>query len=293
MGKALRSWLVVPADEPAKLEKVAALDADVVLLDLSGVAEDAKSQARQMAADYLTGRPSPAPGMPGSQRWVRINPMGSAHWREDLVAVMPAAPNGIVLPRATGPEQVAQLASEIYELEQTSPAEHNSVRIVPQLGDTAAGALSAPDVIREPHPRLAGLAWDADALMHSAGLRPFGKGARRWPATVNHVRAQVVLAARAAGLFALETGSHVTKDADVFRALASEARSAGFDAMMARHPAQIRPIADIFSPTEEERARARLILDAFERQPEAQVVSVDRFAADRSELARARTILGE
>ena len=293
MATPMRSWLVVPADEPAKLQKVPSLDADVVLLDLACVAESRKVEARTTAAEYLSTRPSPRDGIPGARRWVRINPIGSAHWREDLVAVMPGVPDGIVLPRAVGAEQIAQLASEIYELEQKSPAEHNSVRIVPQVGDTAAGALSAADMVREAHPRLAGLGWDAEALMLSAGLRPFGKGVRRWPSTVNHVRAHVVLAARSAGLFALDTGSSLIRDPDVFRALANEARSAGFDAMIAKHPAQIQPIAEVFAPTIEEREHARRVVEAFEQKPEALVVSVEGFNVDRDELERARAILAE
>ncbi len=293
MTAKMRSWLVVPADEPAKLEKVAGLDADVILLDLSCVAEGAKADARRSAAEFLSTRPAPPPGLPGARRWVRINPLGSAHWREDLVAVMPGVPDGIVLPRATGAADITQLAAEIYELEQKTPAELNSVRIVPQVGDTPAGALAINELASDPHPRVSGLSWDADALMASGGMRPFGKGVRRWPAPFAQVRNAVVLAARAGGLFALETASNVTSNADIFRNIATEARAAGFDAMVARHPAQVKPIGEIFAPTPEERERAATIVAAFDLQPEALVVSVDRHAADRGELARARALLAE
>ena len=291
MATRMRSWLLAPADEPAKLEKVAGLAADVVLLDLSSVDEGAKAAARAAAGDYLVRHPAPRSGLPGARRWVRINPLGTAHWREDLVAVMPGAPCGVVLPRATGAEQVAQLAAEIYELEQTSPAEFNSVRIVPQVGDTGAGVLAIPDLVREVHPRLAGLSWDADALLASAGMRSHPAGPRGWPAPLSHIRAQIVMAARAAGLFALETGSNIIRDAEAFRAVAEEARASGFDAMIARHPAQVEPIAKAFSPTRSEIERAEAIVAMFEAQPEAQVVSLDRHAVDRNELARARALL--
>lgn len=293
MTAQMRSWLVVPADQPDKLEKVVGLDADVILLDLSCVAESGKADARALAAEFLGSRPAPRDGLPGARRWVRINPLGTAHWREDLVALMPGVPAGIMLPRATGAADITQLAAEIYELEQKTPAELNSVRIVPQVGDTPAAALAIADLVRDLHPRLAGLSWDADAMLASGGMRPFGKGVRRWPAPLGHVRASVVLAARANGLFALETPSNVTRDADIFRAVATEARAAGFDAMIARHPAQVKPIEEIFAPTDEERSRAAAIIAAFELQPEVQVVTVDRFAADRIELARAHRIVGE
>ena len=292
MATQLRSWLVVPADEPAKLAKVAGLDADVIVLDLACAAPGAKAEARRAAAEYLGSRPAPSPGIPGMRRWVRINPLGSAHLREDLTALMPHAPDGFILPRATGAQQVATLASEIYELEQTSPAQHNSVRIVPQLGDVPAGIMNIGQLIENPHPRLAGIAWDAETLMTSAGMRPFGKAPHRWPAPVAHARAQIVLAARSAGLFAIDTPSSVTRDAELFRAIATESRAAGFDAMFARHPAQVAPIGRIFAPNAEERERASAIVAAFQAEPEAQVVSIDRRSADRAELARAKGILG-
>ena len=291
MGKAMRSWLLVPADEEGKLDKVAGLGADVVLLDLASVAESAKTGARAAAGAYLKAHPAPRDGLPGARRWVRINPIGSAHWREDLVATMQGVPDGIVLPRAEGAEQVALLASEIYEQEQASPAEFNSVRIVPQVGDTGSGALSIHELTRDVHPRVAGLSWDADALLAATGMRARAASPRGWPAPLSHVRAQIVLAARAAGLLALETGSNIIRDAEAFRAVADEARAAGFDAMIARHPAQVKPIGEAFAPVRAEIERAQAIVAAFEDQPEAQVVSVDRHCADRGELARAKALL--
>ena len=109
---AMRSWLFVPGDSESKLAKAPDLGADVLIADLEdAVAPQAKLYARQTAASWLEE------GRGSAGRWVRINALDTPYWREDLAAVVPAAPAGIMLPKAAGPEQLQTLAAELYELE--------------------------------------------------------------------------------------------------------------------------------------------------------------------------------
>src|SRR5690606_6799513 len=94
---AMRSWLFVPGDSDAKLEKVAGCGSDVVIVDLEdAVAPPAKPHARIMARSWLErqGRKAGGPA-----RWVRINPLDTQLWREDLAAVMPGRPDGVMVPK--------------------------------------------------------------------------------------------------------------------------------------------------------------------------------------------------
>lgn len=281
----LRSWLLVPADNEAKLAKTPAAGAGVVVLDLATVGESKKVVSRANAVQFLTKQArQPTAKMPFS-RWVRINPIGSPHWKEDLVAVMDCTPAGIVLPRAMGPQQVQMLAAEIYELEQKGTAAHNSVRIVPQIGDAPEAALVIPQFAQDPHPRILGLSWDAQALAVASHMATADNDA------IRAIRAQLLLTAKSRGLMAIESPSGLVKRADALEAAVQRARMNGFDAMMARHPAQVPVIEATFAPSEEELVAARAVVSAFELYPEALVVTVDGRSVDRIGLERAQRLL--
>ncbi len=115
---AVRSWLFVPGDSEKKLSKAAATGADVIILDLEdSVAHSNKAQARELTVAWLGAHRAQVTGGKRQGRWVRINALDSRMWRDDLLAVLPGAPDGIMLPKAMGPESVIQLAAELYELE--------------------------------------------------------------------------------------------------------------------------------------------------------------------------------
>ena len=113
---AMRSWLFVPGDSQPKLDKAPTCGADVVIVDLEdAVAPPAKPQARMTTRDWLE-RWALRPG--AFARWVRINALDTQLWREDLAAVMSGRPDGIVVPKAAGPEQLQALAGELSVQEQ-------------------------------------------------------------------------------------------------------------------------------------------------------------------------------
>lgn len=284
---ALRSWLIVPADNEAKLSKVPAAGADVVVLDLSSVEEAAKTTARGYAYQFLLRAEHQMGDRKRFARWVRINPIGSPHWKEDLDAAVAGKPDGIVLPRAMGSQQVQAVAAEIYELEQKAGAVHNSVRIVPQVGDAPEAALMMSQFLQDPHPRILGLGYDAHALASAMNLTGTDNDA------VRAVRAQLLLTAKSRGLMAIESPSGLVRQTEALAATVDRARRNGFDAMMARHPAQIPVIEAGFARSGEELAMAAAIVAAFERMPEAQVLTVEGRSVDRIGLERAQRLLAE
>src|SRR5688572_21171488 len=139
---AMRSWLFVPGDSEAKLQKVAGLGADVVIVDLEdAVAPAAKAAARGLAQSFLTTHGQQVLAGGGFSRWVRINPLDTPLWRDDLAAVMPGRPDGIMVPKAEGPEQLQALAAGLYELEQRHGLERGTTRILPLVSETPSAAL--------------------------------------------------------------------------------------------------------------------------------------------------------
>jgi citrate lyase subunit beta / citryl-CoA lyase len=282
----LRSWLLVPADSEAKLIKAPEVGADVVVLDLAeSVAPDAKPRARELAAAWLRRHGQQVTAERRFARWVRINPLDSRMSRDDLIAVLPGLPDGIMLPRASGPEAVQQLAAELYEIEQHSGVPTGSTRVLPIAGETAASALTIPAYVAASLPRLAGLTWGAETLAAAIGASR-ARNAEGWTEASRLVRTQALLAAHARGLIALEA-AHDGTDPKALKRAAEAARADGFTGMLANHPAQVAAINAAFSPSDAELAEAREIVAAFAGKSD----TLDRRTLDPARLKLAQRLL--
>ncbi len=282
----MRSWMFVPGDSDRKLAKAPDLGADVLIVDLEdAVAPQSKVYARQVAGAWLEEPPIAA------QRWVRINPLDGGLWREDLAAVMPAAPAGIMVPKAAGPEQLRILAAELYELEGRFGIPAGSTKILPLVSETPAAALGIAAYADAQIPRLAGLTWGAEDLSAAIGASRKRDEAGHWTDAFRMVRAMVVLAAHASGVLAIDTLHADFRDLDGLRRVASESRADGFAGMLAIHPSQVEVINAAFTPTDEEIAEARAIVAAFAAQPDMGALQLDGRMIDQPHLDQARKLL--
>ena len=286
---AMRSWLFVPGDSETKLGKAAGLGADVVIVDLEdAVAPPAKPQARLLAKAWLE-RHSGADAGPSC--WLRINALDTPLWREDLAVAMPGRPHGIVVPKAAGPEQLQALAGELATLEQRHGIAPGSTRIVPLVSETPAAALGIAAYATAAQPRLAGLTWGAEDLSAALGASRKRDAQGRWTDTFRFVRAQVLLAAHARGVMAIDTLHAEFRDLDGLARVAAEARADGFAGMLAIHPSQVPVINAAFTPTEAEIAQARAIVDAFSAHPGVGTLALDGRMLDQPHLEQARRLL--
>jgi citrate lyase subunit beta/citryl-CoA lyase len=233
-----RSWLLVPAGNEKKLLKAATAGADVVVLDLV-VAPDLKGIARANAEEWLDAYRQQVVEGARFERWVRIDSLETRYWREDLVAVMAGGPDGIILPQAAGPEAVQHVAAEIYELEQRHHLPSGSMKIVPQVADSARAATTIQAYVETSHPRLAGLAWSSAALSSALGATRSRDDRGQWSDACRLVRAQTLLSANARGIMALEMIDSAEDDA---AEAASAAHADGYSGLIAGHPAQIAAI---------------------------------------------------
>lgn len=257
-----RSWLLVPGDSEKKLAKAASTGADVIVVDLADfVAVERKAAARVLAREWLAVHRQQITGKGRMGRWVRINPLESRMWRDDLVAVMAGAPDGIVLPRACGPASIQQVAAELYELEQAHQLPNGSVRILPVAGETPAAALGIATYLDTSMPRLAGLTWGPQGLAASIGAQRCSDGRGGWTGAIAVVRAQALLTAHAAGLPAVETFHADWNDLKGLKAAVAAGRADGFTGMQAIHPAQVPVINAAFAPSEGELAGARTLVE--------------------------------
>lgn len=290
---AVRSWLFVPGDSEKKQAKALATGADVLILDLEdSVAPSNKASARGMVRSWLEAHRNQVTDGKRTGRWVRINALDSQQWRDDLLAVLPGAPDGIMLPKSAGPESVQQLAAELYELEGRSGVQAGSTKILPLVSETAAAAITIPAYASASLPRLTGLTWGAEDLSAAIGASRKRDGDGAWTDTFRFARTQTLLTAHARGVMAIDTLHADFADAKGLKRAAEAARADGFAGMLAIHPAQVPVINQAFTPSEEELAEARAIVDAFTANPAAGALQIDGRMIDRPHLVLAQRLLG-
>lgn len=267
-----RSWLLVPADSDKKLSVAASTGADVIVVDLErGVAADARMDARSKAANWLNAHRERAGERPQG-RWVRINAFDSHDWHEDLRAVMPCAPDGILLPRAAGPDMIRQVAAELYEMEQRCGVAPGVTRIVPIVGETPQAAMTIFSYVGEAPPRLAGLTWAIDGLGDAIGATRRRDAGGRLTETFRYLRSQTLLTAHGCDVMALDAPMPGHSDEALLTTAAQGSRADGFTGMLAFHPSQVRAINMAFADCTT-RAAARADEDEGVNQPPARLAA--------------------
>ncbi len=274
----------MPADSERKLEKAGTCGADALILDLEdSVAASARSKARNLAAEFLKQECD-------AKIWVRINPLDSVDALEDLQAVMPAAPQGIVLPKPRGAGDAKQLAKLLDALEQESELEAGQTLILPVATERPA-ALFRMDEYAESTVRLAGLTWGAEDLSTAVGASSNRDESGNWLPPYQLARSLCLFAAAAAGVPAVDTVYTDFKDADGLAEFAAAALRDGFEGMLAIHPEQVAIINKAFVPTPAETERAQRIVALFAANPEVGALGMDGEMIDRPHWLQAKRIL--
>lgn len=287
----LRSLLFIPGDSEKKIGKVASCGADAVIFDLEdAVAPENKAAARALVTDYLKATPR---GQRSLQYWVRVNPFDTGMTAEDLAAVMPGAPDGIMHPKIAGPDCVRRLSHYLDALEAAYGLDQGSTKIIPVATETAVAPFRLGDFATAGLERLAGLTWGAEDLATAVGAST-NKGADgNWAFPYQMVRAMTLLAAHAAGVEAIDTLHADFRDDAGLRAASQAARAEGFGGRLCIHPAQVEAVNQSFMPSTEEIAHARRVLDAFAANPGAGTVGLDGKMLDIPHKKQAETVLAQ
>ncbi|RUW70435.1 aldolase/citrate lyase family protein, partial [Mesorhizobium sp. M2A.F.Ca.ET.067.02.1.1] len=161
----MRSLLFVPGDSARKLEKGFEAGADVVIVDLEdSVAGANKVAARAVAAGFISNQRRRR----GPAVYVRVNDLSTGLTDSDLAALVPAKPDGIMLPKSNSGQDVQQLAAKLRVHEAESGLPDGAIRILPIITETASGVLAAASYAGA-STRLAGLTWGAEDLSAAIG----------------------------------------------------------------------------------------------------------------------------
>ncbi len=290
MVQKMRSWLFAPGDSEKKMGKAIASEADIALLDLEdSVAPENKPAARQMVAGMLQGAPDRA------RLWVRINPLDTPSAVRDLAAVVPAAPAGLFLPKAEGAHHITQLHHYLTVLEAAHSLPQGSTKIAALVTETAAAMFRTGEYAGNYHgkERLVAMSWGAEDLSSARGAREQRGADGEYAQTYEMARSLCLLGAVAADVAPIETVQPEFRDLEALEVRARTVRAAGFRGMLAIHPAQIAPINTAFTPSAEEIAHARAVVQAFADNPGAGTIAINGAMLDRPHLALAERLLGE
>lgn len=283
----MRSLLFVPGDDEKKLGKAAASGADVLLIDLEDAVAPARKQAaRDLVAAYLRDRA----GQPGPMLYVRVNALDSGQIEADLDGIMPAAPQGIMLPKACGGRDVAHLSTKIAVREAESDLPDGGTRIIAIGLETGRSFFQMATFDGASH-RLAGLTWGAEDLAADIGAAANRDARGHFTSPFRLAREMALFAAAAAEVAAIDTVYVDFRDEAGLRAECEAARRDGFAGKLAIHPGQVAVINDVFTPAEAEVARARAIIEAFAANPEAGVLSINGRMTDRPHLKQAQRLM--
>jgi citrate lyase subunit beta/citryl-CoA lyase len=273
-----RSWLLVPADDEALIANALASAADALIFDLAdGVTPERKKQARDLLARLLAD--APASGAP--QRWVRINPLDSDYYGADLACCEALDIRGLVLPRVEDGAQVARLTPEILAV---------GWRLHAIVSETATGLFNLAS-FRGASPLLDAMSWGIDELAVSLGASSKFDADGQLSFTYRMARSLCLVGARAAGVQPIDGVFRDLEDFERLQREAEAARREGFTGKLAIHASQVAIINAAFTPTADEIAAARAIVDAFAARPSAGSLPVGARMVGRARLKQAEAVL--
>jgi citrate lyase beta subunit len=256
----------MPGDDLHKIQKAATLGVDCICMDMEdGVALNRKIEARQTIAQALGsldfGR---------SERLARINPVGSGLERLDLEIVLPAHPDGIVIPKVEFAEQIQWVSQFITSYEKSSgwrlPAgsnagPHGGIPILVVV-ETARGIVNLKE-IASADPRLEAIIFGAEDFAGDIGATRTPHG---WE--VFYARSATVTYAAAYGLQAIDMVQIDFKDTRRLYQEALEGAHMAFAGKQVIHPSQVEPVQRAFTPNDEAIVHAQQILQTFAEQQE-------------------------
>lgn len=284
----MRSLLFVPGDSERKLFKATSSGADALILDLEdSVSLSRKAEARTIVSAFLTdtGRGAGTPML-----IVRINALDTGLSDDDLAAVISAAPDAILLPKAGSGADIQDLSARMAVHEAEAGLEDGKTRIHALMTETAGGMLAAGTFAAKSE-RLSALAWGAEDLAADIGASSNKDERGVYTDVFRLARSLAILAAANSRVDAVDTVFTDFRDLD---GLDTECRAAvrdGFSGKMAIHPDQVAVINRAFTPPREDVERAVRILALFAAAgPDAGVLSLDGKMIDKPHLRQAERV---
>ncbi|MGE5263698.1 MAG: HpcH/HpaI aldolase/citrate lyase family protein [Acidobacteriota bacterium] len=248
---ARRALLYVPGSDWRKMDKATGLNADSVCLDLEdGVAANRKAEARGTLARALGSL-----DFRRAERLARINAIGTELEVDDLAAILPAQPDGVVIPKVASADQVRWAGEHISAFEQAQGWPEGRIALIAMI-ESARGVLNVA-AIAGADPRLQALVFGAEDYAADVGATRTREGSE-----VLYARSAIVAAAAAFDLQAIDLLYLDFHDVEGLRAEAQRGAQLGYAGMQTIHPNQIGPVQEVFTPDDASIAYAVRVVQA-------------------------------
>ena len=282
MERLRRTMLFVPGGNEKMLRKGLNLDVDSVIIDLEdSVAIEKKAFAREAVTESLI-----ALDFGSKEKVVRINSLSTEYGRPDMEVVVKGKPDTLLLPKVGRAEDIIRYDKILAEIEKRENFTPNTIGLM-ALIETPLGVINI-DAIALASPRMNGLLFGAaDYTRETRGKIAKDRLELYYPMI------RLLLAARLAGITAIDTPYFDIKDSEGLERHAQQAKDMGYDGEAVIHPSQVEVVNRIFTPTEGEIGYAKRVLEAFEKaKAEGKgAVQLDGQLIENVHVAMARHIL--
>lgn len=282
MLKLRRTMMYVPGNNPSMVKDAHIFGADTVMFDL----EDSVSINEKDAARLLVYNALKTIDYEGTEIAVRINGLDTPFGQQDLEAIVRAKPDIIRLPKTETPQDVIEVEKAISEIEEKIGMEIGTIKMMAAV-ESALGILNAYEIATASS-RLVGIAIGAEDFVTDMKTTRSLEGVELLTA-----RSQLLLAARAAGIYALDTVFSDVNDEEGFANEVKLIKQLGFDGKSVINPRQIDVVHQIYTPTEKEIEKSIRIIAASEEALKrgSGVVSLDGKMIDKPIIERAERVL--
>jgi citrate lyase subunit beta/citryl-CoA lyase len=251
----MRSVLYVPGNNEKMLSKASSLPADIVTLDLEDSVPPAeKANARRMSAAALA-----AVGKGGAEVYVRLNNWETLMTDDDLEAVVQEGLHGVTLAKCGHPDDVRRLDWKLDELERRRGLARGSIK-VSLLLETAKGVIHAHPSCAASH-RVVSAIFGAVDFTKDMRVKLTSEGEEQ-----KYARRHIAVAARAAGVVAIDAPFVAYQDMDAFEANVRAGRQMGYEGRMIIHPSQVEVCNRLYAPDPDDVAWAKGVVKAFEEE---------------------------
>ena len=232
------------------------------------------------------------PGRNTTEVLVRINPLSSSieDWREDIISGFDGS-DGFMVPKVETQDELKLLDEILSDMESSSNYNNSHSKVLlPIATETALAVLNIAEVAQGP--RVCAITWgceDLSAALGSYSTRDNTSGA--YLDVFRHCQTMCLLAAKAAGVQAIDGVYQNVRDMDGFQQEANYAKCIGFDGKLTLHPGQIPALHKVFEPTREEREEATMIVSMWEQSVGKGAIEIDGKMIDLPHYVRAKKVL--
>jgi citrate lyase subunit beta/citryl-CoA lyase len=274
--------MYIPGNNPGMIREGHIYGSDSLMFDL----EDSVSLKEKDAARFLVYNALKTIDYEGTETVVRVNGLDTPFGRDDFEAIVRAKPDIIRLPKTEKPEDIIEADKLISEIETKVGMEVGTVKLMAAI-ESALGIINAYDIAKA-SPRLIAIAIGAEDFVTDMKTTRSKDGVELMMA-----RSQVLLAARAAGIYALDTVFSDINDEEGFINEVKHIKQLGFDGKSVIHPKQIEPVHRIYTPSNKEIEKSIRVLNAIEEAERngSGVIALDGKMIDGPIVERARRVI--